>query len=460
MASSQLSDLPSVERVLSAPAAQVALGDYSRETVTEAVRQQLGRLRGRLIAGEELGHEELNPQAVVAVACQHMELARQPTLKTVINATGVVLHTNLGRAQLAQPAIDAVVAVAGGAAALEYDLGSGLRGDRDTLVEDHLLSLTGAEAATVVNNNAAAVLLALNSMAEGREVLVSRGELIEIGGSFRIPEVLAKSGAILSEVGTTNRTHPRDYSRAIDERTAAILKVHTSNYRIVGFTAAVSVGDLVEIARGHDGVSVIEDLGAGALIDLGKLGLPPEPVVRHSVESGADLVTFSGDKLLGGPQCGIIVGKREAVEKLRANPLKRALRCDKMTLAALEATLSLYRFHPDIGSVLPTLKALTRPLEQLEETGRRVVELLGRGLGPDYEVRVVASAAQVGSGAQPGVTLESRAVSVTSAGKSADAVARMFRAANPPVIGRIENDRFLMDLRTVTSAEDLVPEFV
>ena len=323
--------------------------------------------------------------------------ADEPALRTVVNATGVVLHTNLGRALLAEPAIDAMAAAGRSAVNLEYDLEGGGRGERDALVEEALCALTGAEAATVVNNNAAAVLLALNSLAAGREVVVSRGELIEIGGSFRLPESMEHSGARLREVGTTNRTHPADYERAIGPDTALLLKVHPSNYRVVGFTAEVGLAELVEIGR-RRGIDVVEDLGSGALIDLARLGLPREPLVAERIAAGAALVTFSGDKLLGGPQAGVAVGRRELVSRLRANALRRALRCDKLTLAALEATLRLYLRAGDLAATLPTLRYLSRTVGELELIAERAREILAERLGGDFRLEVVPSLSQIGSG--------------------------------------------------------------
>ncbi len=305
----------------------------------------------------------------------HAIAADEPLLGPVVNATGVVLHTNLGRATLAESAIEAVEIAARSAVNLEYDLESGARGDRDSIVEDEICALTGAEAATVVNNNAAAVVLALNSLAEGREVIVSRGEMIEIGGSFRLPDVMAKSGAILREVGTTNRTHPQDYADAIGPQTALLLKVHPSNYRVVGFTSEVTLADLVEIGRAR-GIDVMEDLGAGALVDLTEYGVAREPIVRERIAAGAAVVTFSGDKLLGGPQAGVIVGRRAAIDRIKRNPLKRALRCDKLTIAALAATLRLYLRSGDLAAELPTLRMLSRRASEIGAIAPRAREIV------------------------------------------------------------------------------------
>jgi L-seryl-tRNA(Ser) seleniumtransferase len=450
--------LPSVEHVLRCDRGQDLLALYARPAVVAAVRGALEALRARIRAGEGVGPTDVTTAAVAERAAVQLADDARPRTRRVVNATGVILHTNLGRALLADEVVEAVAAVASESCALEYDVATGRRGDRDVLVEEHLRALTGAEAATVVNNNAAAVLLALSALAAGREVVVSRGELIEIGGSFRIPEIMARSGAILREVGTTNRTHASDYENAIAESTAMLLKVHTSNYRIVGFTAAVELESLRAIADRHRGVMVMEDLGAGALVDLAPLGLEGEPVVADRVARGADVVTFSGDKLLGGPQCGVIVGRRAFIDRVRRDPLKRALRCDKMTLAALEATLRIYRFDPDPPAKLPTLRALARPLRELDELGAAAVDRLSAALGPGFHVRCEASVAQAGSGSQPTVSLPSRAIVVTSDGEPAERIAARFRSANPPVIGRIERERFLLDLRTIDDPADLVPE--
>ena len=450
--------IPSVERVIASSAGQSLLKTHSREALVVGVRTELDRIRDRLKNGAPPSEADLEVESLadrVGLAISESSTSNFPN---VVNATGVVLHTNLGRALLAESAIEAAVRVARDASALEFDVAGGVRGDRDSIVEEHLRALTGAEAATVVNNNAAAVLLVLNALAEGCEVVVSRGELIEIGGSFRIPDVLEKSGAILREVGTTNRTHPRDYESALSENTAMLLKVHTSNYRIVGFTAEVGVSELRAIADKADpDVAVVEDLGAGALVDLAAWGLPAEPVVAHRIAMGADVVTFSGDKLLGGPQCGIIVGSKSAIDKIRKNPLKRALRCDKMTLAALEETLRIYRFDPKPEGEIPTLALLLRSVEALEAMGQEAIQLMSKELGSEFLLNMEPSAAQVGSGSQPEVDVPSVAVTVTSKTKTCDQVAEHFRRADPPIIGRIESDRFWLDLRTVRRAEDLVP---
>jgi L-seryl-tRNA(Ser) seleniumtransferase len=384
--------------------------------------------------------------------------ADEPHLRPVVNATGIVLHTNFGRALLAEPAIEAIVTAARAPVNLEYDLAGGGRGERDQLIEDELSALTGAEAATAVNNNAAAVLLALNSLAAGREVIVSRGELIEIGGSFRLPDVMERSGAILREVGTTNRTHPDDYERAIGPNTALLLKVHPSNYRVLGFTAEVDLGELVAIGRRH-GIDVIEDLGSGALIDLSRFGLPREPVVSERVAAGAALVTFSGDKLLGGPQAGLIVGRRDLVKRLRSNPLKRALRCDKLTLAALEATLRIYLRSDDVTAALPTMKYLTRTIGELETIAARALEILAERLGADFQLAVVPTFSQIGSGALPTHQFPSRAIRVTHRSLSPTTIAATFRSARRPVIGRVADDAFLLDVRTVDDASEFAVSF-
>jgi len=441
--------LPPIDECLRAAERDGALGGFGRGYLRILVRQAQSALRdtmASLASGAEPARERL-VEEIVRMA-REAAAADEPALRAVVNATGVVLHTNLGRALLAEPAIEAVVRAARSAVNLEYDLETGGRGDRDALVEEELCALTGAEAATVVNNNAAAVLLALNSIADGREVIVSRGELIEIGGSFRIPDVMARSGARLREVGTTNRTHPRDYVAAIGPDTAMLLKVHPSNYRIVGFTAEVSLAEMVEIGNAHS-LPVMEDLGAGALVDLNLYGLPSEPVVAGRVAAGAGLVTFSGDKLLGGPQAGLIVGRRDLVQRLKANPLKRALRCDKLTLAALEATLRLYLRSADLGADLPTLRLLRRSPAELEIAAARAREILAERLGAGFTIEVIESASEIGSGALPAEQMESRALKITHPERSPDSIAALFRHARPPVIGRITDGAFQLDLRTV-----------
>jgi L-seryl-tRNA(Ser) seleniumtransferase len=452
--SERLRAIPSVDRVLNTPAALAALERFQRTYVAEAIRVVLADARQRLATDARAAAP--SPEEIMDEVQARMEAQCRLPLRAVVNASGVVLHTNLGRALLAPQAVDAVVQAAAHPVNLELDLTRGQRGDRDDVIQDDLRALTGAEAATVVNNNAAAVLLALNTLAEGREVLVSRGELIEIGGSFRIPDVMAKSGARLCEVGATNRTHARDYAAAISAQTALLLKVHTSNYRIVGFTSAVSLDELVQLAH-ERGLPVMEDLGSGALVDLSAYGLPKEPVVAERVRLRADVVTFSGDKLLGGPQAGIIVGRREIIERIKRNPLKRALRCDKLTLAALAATLRLYRTAPDVRTALPTLRWLTRPLADIEAVAQAAMPLLRAALGDGFSVALVDSASEIGSGALPIETLPTKALAVSHVQHGAQDIARLFRDADPPIIGRVQSGHFLLDLRGIFRPEEVVP---
>jgi L-seryl-tRNA(Ser) seleniumtransferase len=439
--------LPPIDECLRAAESIPALAGLSRNYLKLQVQRAQAELRAAIIAGrEELVGDRAAMVQAIALAAERAIAADEPRLRLIVNASGVVLHTNLGRAILAESAIEAVEEAARSAVNLEYDLQSGGRGDRDTIVEGELCALTGAEAATVVNNNAAAVVLALNSLAEGREVVVSRGEMIEIGGSFRLPDVMAKSGAHLREVGTTNRTHRSDYADAIGPATALLLKVHPSNYRVVGFTSEVTLEDLVEIGR-ERGIDVMEDLGSGALIDLEQFGLPREPIVRERVAAGAAIVTFSGDKLLGGPQAGVIVGRAEAIARIKRNPLKRALRCDKLTIAALSATLRLYLRSRDIGTELPTLRILGRSVSEIAAMAPRAREVLLERLGAEYRIEVVDATSQVGSGALPVKELATIALRVTHPEKSANAIASMFRRAR--IIGRIVDDSFQLDLRTI-----------
>ncbi len=450
----RLAGIPSIDKLLATGWAQALLAENARSFVVAALRRACDGLREDIRSG---GAVTGSLDAAVEQRVR-MEVARSDEQRPieVVNATGVVLHTNLGRALLPEEAVEALSRVAGGAAALEFDLYTGERGDRDDAVEEDLRALTGAEAATVVNNNAAAVLLALNTLAEGREVVVSRGELVEIGGSFRIPEVMAKSGAALREVGTTNRTHLADYAAAIGPRTGALLKVHTSNYRVIGFTAAVSLDQLVALGREH-GVPVVEDLGSGALVDLSALGLPKEPVVGERVAQGADVVTFSGDKLLGGPQAGILVGRAAVIERIKANPLRRALRPGKLSLAALAAVLRLYRRAPDLSRALPTFRWLTRPIAEMDAVGRSAIALLRQALGAEFEIELRDSHSEVGSGALPTAALPTKVIAIGHGRHGPDTIAARFRAARPPILGRVREDRFLLDLRGVFDPAVLVP---
>jgi L-seryl-tRNA(Ser) seleniumtransferase len=379
------------------------------------------------------------------------------TLRPLFNLTGTVLHTNLGRAVFAEAAIEAAVAAMREAVALEFDLVSGKRGERDDHIRALICALTGAEDGTVVNNNAAAVLLCLNTLAGGREAIVSRGELIEIGGAFRMPDIMARAGARLVEVGTTNRTYLKDYLGAVTAETGVILKVHTSNYRIQGFTAEVGTADLAGVARAAN-IPVMHDLGSGVLVDLAAYGLEREPTVREVVARGADLVTFSGDKLLGGPQAGFIVGRPEWIAAVNRNPMKRALRVDKVRLAAIEATLRLYRDPDRLAERLPTLRFLLRKRADIEAQAGRLLPLVARALGRAYAVEVSACESQIGSGALPLETIPSAglAVRAQAGGRAVEDLARRLRALPRPVIGRIVSDRLVLDLRCLNDEHALV----
>jgi L-seryl-tRNA(Ser) seleniumtransferase len=451
-----LRELPSIDRLLKHVRCESLLTRYNREYVIEHCRGVLDEIRAGIRQGGRA--TDLSEESIIDRIQNRIAIDSQPGHIRVVNATGTILHTNLGRASLSRAAIDAVVAVADQPINLEYDLAAGKRGKREETLEKLLVDLTGAEAATMVNNNAAAVLLALNSLAEGKEVIVSRGELIEIGGSFRIPEIMAKSGAILKEVGSTNRTHPADYENAINEKTALLLKVHTSNYKVVGFTAEVSLEELVAIGKKRN-LLVMEDLGSGAFIDLSKYGLPKEPIVAERIKAGAHAVTFSGDKILGGPQAGLIVGKRDLIGKMSKNPLQRALRCGKLTLAALEATLRRYRQSPNIVEEIPTLRAFTRPIDEIRILGEELLPRLQTVLGAEFQLQLQDSTAQIGSGALPTEELPTVVVTIEHKKLGASAVAQKFRSANPPIIGRINDDRFLLDLRTIFDGNDLIPNF-
>jgi len=414
--------------------------------VTEALREHLSDLRDSITSG---GSPDLGAQGIREAVVTKLTVRSASTLKPVFNLTGIVLHSNLGRAHLPASAIAAVTAVATRASNLEFDLNSGKRGDRESHVEAMLCELTGAEAATAVNNNAAAVLLALNTLAMNREVLVSRGELVEIGGSFRVPEIMTRAGCLLKEVGATNRTHAKDYEAAIDGETALLMKVHTSNYRIEGFTAHPGEKELARIA-GHHGLPFMIDLGSGNLIDFGALGLPEEPTVADAISNGADLVTFSGDKLLGGPQAGLVAGRADLIAQLKANPLKRALRLDKMTLAALAETLKLYSHPEKLRETLPTLRLITRDAHDIRALAEAVQPAFEAVLGGDYSVGIEAAHSQIGSGSLPVETLPS--IAITLAPLSGDdrelrQLSSALRQLPRPVIGRIHDGALWLDLR-------------
>ena len=439
-----LRDLPSVDAVLRAPSADLAVARFGRFATVTAVRRSLKEARAARAA-------LTSADAVAADALSRLEAEAQPSLRPVFNLTGTVLHTNLGRALIAEAAVEAAASAMRHAVALEFDLAAGRRGERDDHLRALLRELTGAEDATLVNNNAAAVLLVLNTLAKGREAVVSRGELIEIGGAFRMPEIMRSAGVKLVEVGTTNRTHLRDYVAAIGPKTGLILKVHPSNYRIEGFTAEVAPRELAALAR-ERAVPLMHDLGSGTLVDLNRFGLAHEPTVAEAVADGADLVTFSGDKLLGGPQAGFVVGRAELLARINRNPMKRALRVDKIRLAALEATLRLYRDPDRLAERLPTIRLLARPLTEICALARRVAAKVAEAVGPDFRVEVIDCKSQIGSGALPLESVPSAGVAIRPAasrgrGRALASLAAALRALPTPVIGRVEDQALVLDLR-------------
>jgi len=442
--------IPKMDKVLGWPAVAALSASTSRNELREAVRTVLEQLRQEISAGN---HPDLNPQRLAELVARHVQHAQKPSLRRVINGSGIVIHTNLGRSPLPKAAETALLETAWGYSNLEFDLQTGERGERYEHVEQLLCELTGAEAALVVNNNAAAVLLALSGLACGREVIVSRGELVEIGGSFRIPDVMRQSGATLVEVGTTNRTHPKDYRNAISEQTALLLKVHTSNFAVVGFTAEVDTATMVQIGR-QTGLPTMVDAGSGSLIDLSRFGIPGEATVQEHLAAGADLVTFSGDKLLGGPQAGLLVGTREIISALKAHQLLRALRIDKLTLASLEATLRLYRDERQALTEIPTLQMLTISREELDNRLRRMLRRLRHMLPSSISLKAASGSSSPGGGSFPLLQLPTRLIEVALPGRSANGLELALRASTPPVVGRIQRDRFMLDVRTLRD-EDL-----
>ncbi len=456
----RLRSLPSVDDVLKTDAARLAVADFGRPAAIAALRKVLEAKRAALRAGKA---QSCEPETVADAALAILTADARSKVQPVFNLTGTVLHTNLGRAIIAEAAVKAGVAAMRSAVALEFDLETGIRGERDDHLRGLICELTGAEDATVVNNNAAAVLLVLNSLAKGREAVVSRGELIEIGGAFRMPDIMARAGAKLKEIGTTNRTHRKDYADAIGGKTGLVLKVHTSNYRIDGFTKEVGARELARLAR-ERGVPLINDLGSGTLVDWSRWGLAHEPTVAEAIAEGADLVTFSGDKLLGGPQAGFIVGRGELIAKINANPMKRALRVDKIRLAVLEATLRLYR-NPDLlAERLPTIRSLTRSQASIRAMAERLLPVVAGKLGHTFTVDVITCGSQIGSGALPLETVPSAGVAIRprarrGSGRALEGVAAAIRNLPVPVIGRVEGGALVLDLRCLEDEPAFVANF-
>lgn len=446
--------LPAVHLILSDAACAPLIAEYGRVQTLEAARALLAELRSIMLASRRDGMpaaRDTGIPALLAMLAERLRDTNRSPLRPVFNLTGTVLHTNLGRALLPDTAVQAVAEALRWPMNLEWDIDTGKRGDRDNLIEDLLLELTGAEAATIVNNNAAAVLLMLNTIAQGKEVIVSRGELVEIGGAFRIPDIMTRAGAVLREVGSTNRTHLKDYAEAAGPQTALMMKVHCSNYAITGFTKSVELPELAPLAKKLN-IPLAVDLGSGTLVDLEQYGLPHETTVRETIAGGADLVTFSGDKLLGGPQCGIIVGRADLIAQIKKNPLKRALRVGKLTLAALEPVLALYRAPDLLPERLTTLKLLTRPAAAMRELAQMLLPQLQAALGAGYEVASEPMMSQIGSGALPVDQLPShglviRAAAAERVSNALGMLEQRLRALPLPVIGRVAQDALWLDLR-------------
>jgi len=449
-----LDSLISTTKLLNYPKIKQLLAEFPKPFVTEAIRTELEKARTTALEADEsaLDRLDISPERIETAVDGRVRLSFQPSIRPAINAAGIILHTALGRAPYAEAAQEALKNAVKSYCTLAVDAPTGRRGDRYAHVEGLLQYITGAEAACVVNNNAAAVLLVLNTFAEGREVLISRGQLVEIGGAFRIPDVMRRSGAVMVEVGTTNRTHLFDYENGITEETAMIQVVHASNYRIIGFTGQVPLAQLMPLAEKH-GIPLVEDIGSGCLIDFEKYGLPPEPMVQDSLKAGADVVTFSGDKILGGPQCGIIVGKKKYVDTIKKNPLCRALRNDKMTYAALEATLKLFLDERTLLEKHPVMRMLTLPAATIAARARRFVRLVKPGIDGVCAVRVISSESQMGSGSLPAIFIPTKAVAISSSHLSAETIAARLRMGVPPVFPRIEQDEILLDFRTVRPGE-------
>lgn len=446
--------LPQVDRLTQHPAIGTLLQQYPRELVIDQLREQLETLRLQLaqMSPEQISAFRLDQDAWVTTLCRKVKSALAPKVRRVINATGIILHTGLGRAPLAKQAQQALMEATEGFCSVEIDLDTGKRGDRHQLIEALLIKLTGAEAAAVVNNNAAATLLALNTLSYGKETIVSRGELVTIGGSYRIPDIMKKSGASMIEVGTTNQTDVWEYEQAITENTGLLLKVHTSNYRIIGFVAEASLAELVEL--GHQrGLPVMHDLGSGMLFDLSRYGLPREPVVSESIACGADIVTFSGDKLLGGPQAGIIVGKKKYIDQIKKNQLARAVRCGKLTFAALEATLRLFLDPDKLLQQHPVLRMMLRDEAELEQAATELMQILQPIVGDRGEVRIAPGRSEVGGGSLATESLPTQLVLLCLRQWPTDSLARRLRLNIPAIVTRIVDNRVAFDVRTIHQDE-------
>jgi L-seryl-tRNA(Ser) seleniumtransferase len=441
--------LPGVDHILGLTRTQLFFENIPKTVIINSIRETLESRRNSILTADLSFREEgLSDDRIIELIKAAVKNAMALNLRHLVNATGVVVHTNLGRSLLTKEVIENIAVIAGGYSNLEYDLDAGRRGSRYSNIEDILCEISGAPAAMVVNNNAGAVLLCLDTISRGREVIVSRGELVEIGGSFRIPDVMAKSGGILKEVGTTNRTHMKDYENSINDNTALLLKVHRSNYSVIGFTAEVSLKELVELGNRHDR-PVMEDLGSGTFIDFSNYGLVKEPTVQESVAAGADVVTFSGDKLLGGPQAGIIVGKKYILEQIKKNPLARALRIDKLTLAALEATVCLYRDEAKAVLRIPTLRMLTMDINEIEQRASKLMENLKEIDASRLRIDIIELSSKAGGGALPLQELPSKCLMIQIEGLSANTLEINMRKNSPPIIGRIEDDAFIIDPRTL-----------
>ena len=448
--------LPSVDKILKTSQGLQLITEFGHSAVVETCRELLTQARQFIQKNNQLPECFSNFDRTFVEIHSLLQKQNQLQIKAVHNLTGTVLHTNLGRALWSEAAQQAALSAMQKNVSLEYDLDEGKRSHRDNYISELLCKLTGAEAACIVNNNAAAVLLMLATFAQGKEVIISRGELIEIGGAFRIPDIMEQAGCHLVEVGTTNRTHQKDYRNAITENTAFLMKVHSSNYQICGFTSSVSEEELAELGQEMK-VPVVTDLGSGALVDLSQYGLPKEPTVQEKVAQGVDLVSFSGDKLLGGVQAGIIVGKKEWIEQLQAHPLKRVLRCDKVILAGLEATLRLYLNPEKLTEKLPTLRLLTQPLEQLKINATSLKERLEFRLNSQFELQIEASQAQIGSGSQPMERIPSLAVTIAEkTNAKLSALSARFKQLSQPIIGRMENGKIWLDLRSLADIETLL----